>query len=351
MSLQKTIRIYVALLLVLLLGLRTFYRKDPTLSGETMGTTYSVKIKGYVLHSAENKLSRKIEETLSEINRQMSTWDPDSEISIVNHSDKTGPFPVSAEFATVVTRALEFAESTSGAFDPTLQPLLNLWGFGSESGEWKIPSEEEIVRVLTNTGPDMVWLEDSTNLWKSTPEVQLDLGAIAKGYGVDVISRLLDAHGYENWFVEIGGEVSVRGVNPQGNPWRIGIQFPSGSAGIDQLQGILHLTNGAVATSGDYRNFIEQDGKLYTHIIDPWSGNTILTNTASVTVFTPSCLDADAAATALFVFGADVGMAWVEEHPEAEAMFLLRDPQGEIHERFSSGFTAATGYISQNETP
>ena len=276
----------------------------------------------------------------------MSTWDPESEISLFNASEEFGPFPVSSPFAEVVTRALEFSDSTSGAFDPTLQPLLNVWGFGSDSEEHKMPSSEEIDRALASTGADMVWLEDGTNLWKAAPAVGLDLGAIAKGHGVDMIGQLLHSAGYENWFVEIGGEVAARGVNPKGNPWRIGIQHPAG----DELEGILNLTNGAVATSGDYRNYIEHDGKLYAHIIEPWTGQAIYTNTASVTVMAPSCLDADAAATALFVLGADEGLVWVEEHPEAEAMFLVRNEDGTLTGRFSSGFVAATGYVPANET-
>lgn len=351
MTRKQIVSLYIVLTLLFLLGLRTFYIKHPVLSGQTMGTRYNVKISGYLSRSASNRLQQQIDDTLENISRQMSTWEPDSEITLFNESAASDPFPVSLEFAAVVTRALEFSDSTSGAFDPTLQPLLNLWGFGSEGDRKKVPTEEEIDQVWAYTGAELVWLEDTTNLWKEVPEVQLDLGAIAKGYGTDTIGRLLDASGFDNWFVEIGGEVAVHGLNDKGRPWSIGIQYPASLAPENNFQGILYVTNGAVATSGDYRNFIEQDGELYTHIIDPWTGQAILTNTASVTVFAPDCLDADAAATALFVLGAEEGLVWVEEHPEAEALFLLRNPDGAIEERLSSGFAAATGYISKNETP
>ena len=304
MSRKKIIQLYLGLLLIFVLGIRSFYVKHPIIIGDTMGTEYSITLKGYVSRNAIKELQQVIDEQLVEINRQMSTWDPDSEISLFNASEESGPFPVSPAFAEVVTRAIEFSDSTSGAFDPTLQPVLNLWGFGSDSEEQKIPSDEEIANALAYTGADMVWLEDGTNLWKAAPAVNIDLGAIAKGHGVDVLGQLLTSAGYADWFVEIGGEVAVRGLNPAGNPWRVGIQYPSSNPIIDQLHGILHLTNGATATSGDYRNYIEHEGKIYAHIIEPWTGQAVFTNTASVTVVAPSCLDADAAATALFVLGA-----------------------------------------------
>lgn len=312
-----------------------------------MGTSYSVTIKGYVLRKTVDELHRQIEHELAKINRQMSTWDSTSEISRFNQSDESGPFPCSSAFAAVVERALELGGTTGGAFDPTLQPLLNLWGFGSDASERKVPSDAEIAETMEYTGPDKVWLDTSSKLWKAAPEVQLDLGAIAKGYGVDTLGRLLDEAGYRNWFAEIGGEVVVRGINPAGVPWRIGIQYPSSNPSIDELQGIVNLTAGAVATSGYYRNFIEQNGILYAHILDPRSGRAVLSDTAGVTVIAPACMDADGMATALFVMGADAGLAWIEERPEVEALFLLNDKDGKIIEKFSSGFVTATRYVSK----
>lgn len=336
--------LYLVLSLFFLAGLRSFFVKHPVFSGSTMGTTYRVQISGYISRSTLNPLQQRIEERLEEINRQMSTWRADSEISRFNASTSTNAFPVSDAFAAVVSRALEFADVTEGTFDPTLQPLLNLWGFGSGGERSKIPTDEEIDQVMGFIGADLVWLEDGTNLWKGIDEVQLDLGAIAKGYGADAIGGLLDAIGYKNWFVEIGGEVAVRGVNPRGRPWTVGIQYPSALAPPDALYGILHLTNGTVATSGDYRNYFEEDGTYYTHIIDPWTGQSVRTNTASVTVYAPYCLDADAAATALFVLGVEDGLNWTELQPDIEALFLLRGTNGTIDVQMSSGFAAATGY-------
>jgi thiamine biosynthesis lipoprotein len=348
---RKIIQIILGLALVSALAVRLNFEKHPLLAGQTMGTVYRVTIGGYIGRNRLDALGSRIEETLREINRQMSTWDPESEISLFNASDECGPFPVSPAFAEVVARALEFGKATDGAFDATLQPLLNLWGFGSGSEGHAVPSEEAIAAVMRFTGPDMVWIEDSTNLWKAAPEVQIDLSAIAKGYSVDAISRLLDDAGHENWFVEVGGEVRVRGRNPAGAPWRIGIQHPSSNPAVDRLQGIVHLTNGAVATSGDYRNFMEKDGVIYSHLLDPRHGHAVLSDTASVTVVAPGCMDADAAATALFVMEIEEALRWIEKQPEAEALFLLRDGDGQIFARFSSGFTNATGYSSLEEAP
>ncbi len=347
---KKIIQIILGLALVLAFGIRGLYIKHPVLIGTTMGTSYSVSLSGHVLRSAVAGLRLQIEDELAEINRQMSTWEPDSEISTFNQSDESGPFPASEGFAMVIQRALELGESTGGAFDPTLQPLLNLWGFGSEGAERKVPSDADIAAAMEKTGSDKVWFDPSSNLWKAAPEVQLGLGAIAKGYGVDAIGQLLDAGGHDNWFAEVGGEVVVRGLNPKGKPWRIGIQYPSNNPAVDRLQGIVNLTEGAVATSGDYRNYIEQDGVLHSHILDPRSGRAVLSDTASVTVIAPNCMDADGMATALFVMGADEGLAWMEQRPGVEAMFLVRNADGEIFEKFSSGFAAATSYVSENQT-
>jgi thiamine biosynthesis lipoprotein len=300
-----------------------------------------------MLRKAADQLHRQIESELAQFNRQMSTWDPMSEISHFNQSDESGPYPVSEAFAAVVAGALELGESTGGAFDPTLQPLLNLWGFGSEGGTREVPSDAALAVAMENTGPDKVWFDKSNNLWKAGPDVQLALGAIAKGCGVDALGQLMDRAGHKNWFAEIGGEVVVRGINPNGQPWRIGIQYPSSNPAVDQLQGILNLTQGAVATSGDYRNYIEQDGMLYSHILDPRSGRAVLSETAGVTVLAPTCMDADGIATALFVMGAEEGLRWVEKQPGVESMFLLRGGDGKILEKFSSGFVAATGYVSE----
>ena len=338
----------VGLALIVVLGvggiLRSGTIENPAHWGETMGTSYNVKIVGKVKQRELKKLHARIESRLTEINRQMSTWDPESEIARFNQQESTAPFQCSESFATVVRQALELSQATDGAFDPTLQPLLNLWGFGSEGDDRQVPSSEEISKTRNLTGWKKVDINEDAELRKSEPGLSLALGAIAKGYGVDAIGEILNALGYENWFAEIGGEVVVRGLNSEGVPWKIGIQHPTTNPIDARLQGILHITNGSIATSGDYRNYIQEDDVVYSHILDPRTGYAVRSDTASVTVSAPSCMDADGIATALFVMGDQQGLRWVEQRPEVEAMILLRGEKGEIIEKFSSGFKAATRY-------
>ncbi len=350
MTRSSITRLLIGLVLVLVLGIggywRSQYVENPACWGQTMGTSYSIRISGKVKHSALKQLTQQIDAELLEVSRQMSTWDPASEISTFNHSTSTDSITVSEDFAKVVARALEFSEATTGAFDPTLQPLLNLWGFGSEGEEQAIPSDADILAVKASTGWQKITVDLPDRLRKFRPDVSLALGAIAKGYGVDTIARILEDDGFENWFIELGGEVFVKGHNPAGVPWKIGIQLPDIDPLNDRLQGILHISNGAVATSGDYRIYLEVNGTIYSHLLDPRTGYAALSETASVTVYAPNCTDADAMATSLFVMGSEEGIEWIEKRPDAEAMFLLRAGTGEIIERFSSGFIETTGYIS-----
>jgi thiamine biosynthesis lipoprotein len=352
MEKKQIVKSSVGLILILFLGIggwvRSAHVEHPAWWGETMGTSYSITLSGKVKRSLFNKLSRRIEKELAEINRQMSTWDPESEISRFNHATNTEPFQCSEGFASVVARSLELSKSTNGAFDPTLQPMLNLWGFGSEGGERQVPSDTEIENIKPATGWQKITTDGSSYLQKSDPAVSLALGAIAKGYGVDALAKILDEAGCENWFVEIGGEVIVKGINPKGTPWRIGIQYPTTNPMSSRLQGIVNLSGDAAATSGDYHNYLEEDGEIYSHILDPRSGRAVLSDTASVTVVAPNCMDADGMATALFVMGAEEGLDWVEQQPDIEAMFLIRTPSGEISEKFSSGFQGVTSYIPSN---
>lgn len=347
MTRKKIIQMVLGLVLVLVLGVGGIIRsqsvKNPATGGETMGTGFSIKITGKVKESQLKEIHVRVEEALKSVNRQMSTWDPESEISRFNHSRVLSPFQCSEDFSQVVGSALELSKKTDGAFDPTLQPLLNLWGFGSEAEESKIPDDESIAIIKEITGWDKIHVETGS-IRKTEPEVSLALGAIAKGYGVDAVGRVLTDAGFNDWFVEIGGEVLARGLNSEGVPWKIGIQFPTTNPMDTSLQGIVHMTNGAIATSGDYRIYMEEDGIVYSHILDPRTGKTVRSATASVTVRAPSCMLADGTATALFVMGPDDGLAWVEETPLVEAMFLVRSDAGEIIEVFSSGFKESTGY-------
>ena len=362
MTRREVVRIAGGLLVVIALGLGMVWRfsthdtnaplglfsgmlENPVFHGFTMGTLYNVQVSGALSKSEQEDLQREIDIALAEVNRQMSTWDANSEISRFNHSSSTSSIPVSAPFAKVVARALYFSAATHGAFDPTLQPLLNLWGFGSEATARAIPSDFEIKQAKALIGWEKVSVPSPTHLQKSNPQISLDLGAIAKGYGVDAVARVLKEYGYANFYVEIGGEVVVRGKNPASDPWRIGLQYPSMREEENRLQGVLHISTGAIATSGDYRNYIKSSGKVCSHILDPRSGYSVLSDVASVSVCAKNCTDADAMATALFVMGSDEGIKWVEQIPDVDCLFLIRTDNGTIIEKFSSGFRNTTGYI------
>lgn len=276
-----------------------------SLSGLTMGTTYSIKIIGGedTLKDAA-VLQTGIDEILLGVNRQMSMFMEDSEISRFNRSRSTGWFEVSRATALVLDKALEVSRKSAGAFDITVGPLINLWGFGVKRRQ-EIPAEAAINEALMQTGYRHLSVRfDSPAVRKAIPELYCDLSSIAKGYGVDRVAEFLESIGATDYMVEIGGEVRAKGKNPQKRWWRIGIATPNGSAG---LQKILHLRNTSMATSGDYRNYFEKDGIRYSHTIDPSTGRPVTHSLASVTVIHPSCTYADAMATAIDVLGPDRG--------------------------------------------
>jgi thiamine biosynthesis lipoprotein len=309
-------------------------------SGMTMGTTYQVKIaKANLSDNQLQNIRSNVDSALKEVNRQMSTYDPGSEISRFNKSDQTTAFEVSAEFANVVKKALQVYHSSDRVFDITVAPLINLWGFGSAGHRITPPTKKEIGAMLNNIGSHRLEVVNGRWLKKSISHLQLDLGAIAKGYGVDVVSMQLQKNGFTNFMVEIGGEVYARGEKNGEELWRIGIDTPMlASMPGQDLQAILALKDVAIATSGDYRNYFEYDGKIYSHTINPKTGNPVDHNLASVTVIANNCMEADALATAIMVMGKDKGLQFIEITPNAEAYFIVRIDK-ETYETFkSSGF-------------
>lgn len=272
-------------------------------NGVTMGTTYQVKIAQEEISQNELKTLRsKVDSALAEVNHQMSTYDPGSEISRFNRFKDTTAFEVSVEFIEVVQEALKIYESSGTAFDITVAPLVNLWGFGVKGNRIVPPTKKEIDSVLKNIGSDHLRVEGNTKLKKKIPDLNLDLSAIAKGYGVDVVAGILRRRQFDNFMVEIGGEVYAQGEKAGGDFWKIGIDTPHlASLPGQHIQAILSLKDVAVATSGDYRNFFEYDGKLFSHTIDPVSGYPVKHDLASVTIIAQNCMKADALATAMMV--------------------------------------------------
>ena len=315
-------RLFIALLLTTTCQV-ALAQAPVSFRGETMGTTYSVKLAKRPAQPSLDELQQQVEALLETINDQMSTYRPESELSRFNRSNETDWFPVSPETATVVARALEISRQTDGAFDPTVGPLVRLWHFGPEPGERAVPGDDEIAEALERVGYDQISARlDPPALRKTHPHVELDLSAIAKGYGVDAIVELLADQGIDSCMVEIGGEVAARGQKANGRSWKIGIQRP------DQLRGLIAATialqGEALATSGDYRNFFEVDGVRYAHTIDPSTGKPVTHQLASASVVADDCMTADALATALMVLGPAKGNELAAKS-DLSVMLLTRD--------------------------
>ena len=282
-----------------------------TFRGETMGTTYHVKWDGD--DSVTDDLKLQFEERLLEINQLMSTYDPNSELSRFNRFDSKEWFPVSQETSTVVAAALEMAEISEGAFDPTVGRLVRLWNFGPDPGSLKAPAAEDVADAMLSVGYQHIEVQsDPPALRKKQEAVELDLSAIAKGYGVDQLAQIMRENEIENYMVEIGGEVRVAGRRPSGVQWNLGIERPDSLT--QSLYATIKLENEALATSGDYRNYFVQDDKRYSHTIDPRTGSPVTHQLASVSVVMEDCMLADAWATTLMVLGSEAGLKLADEH-------------------------------------
>jgi thiamine biosynthesis lipoprotein len=295
-----------------------------TISGNTMGTTYLVKIitpnNNYEIESIE----KSIDSLLIQLNKQMSTWDPESEISQFNNWNSKVPFAVSDDFLNVVKKSITISKNTGGLFDPTVFDLMSLWGFGPNPRSG-FPDMEDVNRVLEHTGIGQIEITDSV-LVKRNKRCKLDLNAIAKGYGVDKTFNLLNQKGFKNIFVEIGGEVKCSGKNIKNKNWSIGIEDPSDDGNYEKkISAIISVPNGAIATSGNYRNIVDLDGEILGHTINPQTGFPIQTDVLSVSVLSNSCMESDAWATALMAMNHQTGFALVENQSNINAVWILVD--------------------------
>ena len=331
--------------LILLAGIIFFLARPKVrmgeLAGETMGTTYSVKVvtEGWAFGSGQQQaLQAEVDACLEDVDRRMSTYRPDSELSRFNqHGDGT-PFQFSDETFHVVQRSMEISALTGGAFDITVGPIVNAYGFGPESRPIEPPSDEKLAELRKRVGYHLVRLDSLTHTArKMRPDVYCDLSAIAKGYGVDRVAGLLDGKGIANYMVEVGGEVRVRGRNPDGRPWQIAIEKPMDRGRA--LHRVMGLIDKAISTSGDYRNCYMAGGARISHEIDPRTGHAIHSNLASVSVVHDDCETADALATAFMVLGPDGGYNYAEQKGIA-ALFLVRQPDGAFLERTTTAFKA-----------
>ena len=293
------------------------------LSGQTMGTTWSVK--SISSHEA-TQLQARIDATLDSINNMMSTYLVDSALSMFNANPSTEWQAAPAELVEVVRAARQISELSGGAFDVTVGPLVNLWGFGSDPAGRIVPNEQHIQRELERVGYQKLEHRGTPPaLRKSVSSLYVDLSAIAKGYGVDRVAELLEAEGIDDFLVEIGGEVRSKGVNASGKPWRIAIEKPDGLGRA--IYQVVPLRDSSMATSGDYRNFFMDQGQRYSHTIDVRTGKPVDHSLASVTVVAETCMRADGLATALASLGPRAGFDLAERHGIA-ALFIERTQDG-----------------------
>jgi len=297
------------------------------LRGSTMGTTYNVKLSKLPPGMTSVQLHKLIDKSLEKVNDQMSTYRPSSELSRFNKHTKDEWFAVSIETAKVAQRAKEIGATLNGGFDVTIGMIVNLWGFGPDGVPNKIPEDKHLKQVLEKSGNEQFSVRvKPPGLRKKIPDLYVDLSGIAKGYGVDKVNELLTSLGSKSHMVEIGGEIATTGRKDVGIPWRIAIERPN-FEGKRAIQSIVELSGESLATSGDYRNFLEKDGKRFSHLIDPRIGKPIGHKLASVSVIANKCMDADAFATGLMVLGFKEGMKLAKKNKLA-VFFLLREKGG-----------------------
>ena len=291
-----------------------------------MGTTFSIKIPKLPKGIDADSLRAEIDAELDSVNATMSTYRADSELSKLNRNRSTEWIGISDRMAEVLAEALRVSELSDGAYDVTVGPLVNLWGFGPEETQQIVPDQSQIQARLKTCGFRKIHLNtDKHSIRKDEPEIYIDLSSLAKGYGVDEVANLLTVRGVESYLVEIGGELRVQGAKANGDAWKIAIEKPL--VGQRSIEQIVQLYDIAVATSGDYRNFFEDRGIRYSHTIDPRTGMPIVHTLASVTVMDRSTMRADALATALMVLGPDAGRKLALDHHIA-ALFIERKGSG-----------------------
>lgn len=314
-------------------------RHQIAVGGDIMGTTWSVKVIDDEKLAPEQELALGLTlgNTLERVNSAMSTWLEDSELSRFNQHVSTEPFPFSEETLTVLRAAQSVSTKSGGAFDITIAPVVEAWGFGVDD-PLRGPTDAEAAILMASVGMEKLTIDDAAGaVTKASPALTVDLSAIAKGYGVDAVAETLEKLGYTEYLVEVGGEIRAQGHNAREVLWQIGIEQPDAERGV--LHSVLPLDNTAMATSGDYRNYIEQDGVRISHTIDARTGRPITHTLASVTVLHDSAMTADALATAINVLGPEDGHA-LAESMNLPVLMLIRTAPGEFSEKSSTAFTA-----------
>ncbi len=330
MKIQKNL-IWVLILLIASVWIIIQHnsKKEPyrNTAGLIFGTVYNIT------YQSNDSLNALIKEELDKFDGSLSMFNKKSTVARVNRNEA---FDVDSLFAHCFRRSMEISQMSGGDFDITVCPLVNAWGFGFKTKHF--PTDSQIQDLRRIVGYQKVKLVGK-RIQKADPSMMLDFSAIAKGYGVDVAARVLDKHGVKNYMVDIGGEVVLKGKNPQNKLWRIGINKPiDDSLSVNQeIDKVLYLTDCAIATSGNYRNFYYHNGKKYSHEINPHTGYPAMNEILSATVITKDCMSADGFATAIMVMGLKKTEAFLAKHPEIDAYIIYRDKDGRNKIYYSKG--------------
>lgn len=327
----------LAVLILFFIATGCNLKKEVLISGRTMGTTYNIKVVTWFYEDTA-KLQYKIEKRLKEINNSMSVFIGDSEISRFNAVDSKDKFIITNDFLRVMTVSRKIYEISEGAWDATVYPLVDLWGFGKTKKDIRVPEKKEIEACLANVGFDKIEISGKRCISKRNPNVRLDLGSIAKGYGVDQAAEVIRKSGIKDFIVEIGGEVYASGRKINGEYWLVGINTPDKNSLKNDVYKSISLKNKALATSGDYRNFFEKNGASYSHIIDPKTGYPVKNGIVSVSVIADDCALADGLATAIMVTGHEKGLDMVKKLPGVECFIVIKNKDGTLADHLSKGF-------------
>lgn len=308
---MKLIPVIFIVLLLVSCNKEVFQRTE----GGIYGTSY------HISYQSEQDLTQEIRQEMERVNASLSMFNPNSVVAKINRGESD---EVDSLFNLLWATAIKVNRATDGAFDVTVAPLVNLWGFGYKNDS--LPTSEKVDLIMEKVGMDKLSVENG-RITKKVEGVEIDASAIAKGLGVDLVAEYFDSKGITNYMVEIGGEVRVKGHSDKKRPWRIGIDKPQDDSALEsrELEMVLNLSDGALATSGNYRNFYIRDGKKYAHTINPHTGYPVQMDIVSSSVFAPTCMESDAYATAFMVLGFEESCRIVEENPKLQACFMYTD--------------------------
>lgn len=322
--------LWLALLVLATIWILARHNQRPayhSITGLVFGTIYNIT------YQYDGDLKPEIEAELKRFDQSLSPFNDSSVISRINRNEE---LTADSFFVKCFNRSMEISRETKGAFDITIAPLANAWGFGFKKGAF--PDSLMIDSLRQITGYEKVHLEDG-KVMKQDPRIMLSCSAVAKGYSVDIVAQLLERKGIKNYMVDIGGEVVVKGKNPNDALWRIGINKPiDDSLSVKQdLQTVLEITNLGMATSGNYRNYYYKDGKKYAHTIDPRTGYPVQHSILSSTVIAEDCMTADALATSFMVMGLEEAEAFCKANPKIDAYFIYSGDNGEFKTYYTQG--------------